>query len=225
MNNLNIHTVRVFVDEKGMFGNPVGIILDEGKKIPTVKRQRIVKDLRYSESVFINDINDRNISIYNPQQEIAFSGHALIGTAWYFSNFLKKKVDFIECQGERIFTWQEGGNTWIKANLSSTPLWNQEKLDSAAAVENLSKSETTLKKHTIVWAWLDKNKSIIRARTFAPDWGIPEDEANGSGAMQLSATLGCDLTVIHGKGSVIYTKNQASGIVAVGGRVKISSLV
>ena len=62
-------------------------------------------------------------------------------------------------------------------------------------------------------------KGLIRARTFAPDWGIPDDEANGSGAMKLAATLERSIEIIHGKGSVIYAKPWKADFADLGGRV------
>lgn len=70
------------------------------------------------------------------------------------------------------------------------------------------------KEHTIVWSWIDKEKGIVRARTFASDWNIPEDEANGSGAMKLANSLNRNLIIHHGKGSVIHsTPNSVGGLV------------
>jgi hypothetical protein len=59
----------------------------------------------------------------------------------------------------------------------------------------------------------------IPARTFAPDWGIAEEEASGSGAMRISSLLVKELEVHHGKGSVIYVKPLPNNFTAVGGRV------
>lgn len=73
--------------------------------------------------------------------------------------------------------------------------------------------------HTFAWAWINEDKGLIRARTFAPDWGIPEDEANGSGSMQLASILERKIEVIHGKGSIIYAKPEKSHFADVGGRV------
>ena len=87
-------------------------------------------------------------------------------------------------------------------------------------VEQLSPTETRKMKHTVVWAWIDEKRGIIRARTFAPDWGIPEDEANGSGAMKLAAKLDREIAVLHGKGSVIYVNPSKKDCVSLGGKVK-----
>ncbi len=58
---MNINTVRVFVNDEGIFGNPVGIMLDEGKRIDIKERQRITTESGYSECVFINDLKTSNI--------------------------------------------------------------------------------------------------------------------------------------------------------------------
>lgn len=53
------------------------------------------------------------------------------------------------------------------------------------------------------------------------DWGIPEDEANGSGSMKLAHMLNRELTVHHGKGSIVYAKPFDQYVAIVGGRVKV----
>ena len=214
-----IHKLRVFVNENNKFGNHVGIIIDVENNINKHKRQTIATKLGFSESVFINKLNPASVSIFNPQREISFAGHAMVGAAWFLKQFHNQKINFIDCAGGRIKTWEVNGFTWIQAGLSSMPPWQFEQLKDIVAVETFPTKKALLKKHTFVWAWQDKNKGIIRARTFAPDWGIPEDEANGSGAMKLSAKLRSKITVIHGQGSVIYANFAGAGLVEVGGRV------
>ena len=207
------------MNEKGKFGNPVGIVVDEKKEINPQDRQRITARLGFSESVFINNINTGTVSIFNPKKEVDFAGHALVGTAYFITNSIDKPFSFLECRGGHILTWQENETTWIRASLKNTPPWYHEQLHDPSFVEKLSISHTTRKKHTMVWAWLDQNKGIVRARTFAPDWGIPEDQANGSGSMQLAVLLNQNLEIHHGEGSVIYAKSIKTGYAAVGGRV------
>ncbi len=59
---------------------------------------------------------------------------------------------------------------------------------------------------TQLWAWADETAGVMRVRTFASRVGLPEDEACGSGAMRLAAAHGRALTLIHGRGSIIYAK-------------------
>ena len=217
---VKVHVFRVFVNKENRFGNPVGIILDEKKEISLQDRQVISTKLGFSESIFINDLRSGNVSIFNPKREIDFAGHALVGAAYFISKVMGKTVSFIDCKGGQIKTWQENSQTWISANLTNTPPWHYEQLQDPTLVDNLSTYQIAVKEHTMVWAWLDQRKNIVRARTFAPDWGIPEDEANGSGSMQLAAQLNKKLEIHHGKGSLIYSKPAETGFSDVGGKVE-----
>lgn len=92
-------------------------------------------------------------------------------------------------------------------------------MNSRQELEELTGPQLPNQGHVQLWCWIDKKKGLIRARTFAPDWGIPEDEANGSGCMRLAAVLGRDITVVHGKGSVIYARPSSPGYSEIGGLV------
>ncbi len=60
----------------------------------------------------------------------------------------------------------------------------------------------------------------VRARMFAADLGIREDEATGSAAVALSAQLGRDLEIRQGEGSLLRTHVRYLGQqIEVGGRV------
>ena len=85
----------------------------------------------------------------------------------------------------------------------------------------MSESEAAAMQHTFVWAWTDEPNGLLCARTFAPDWGIPEDQGNGSGSMQRAMALGRPITVIHGESSVIYAEPVNAQEAAVGGRVRL----
>lgn len=213
-------TIRVFVNKKGEYGNPVGIIVDLQKNISKERRQAISTKLGFSESVFINQLDPVRVNIFNPQREVSFAGHAMVGTAWFIRIKLNLEANYIECLGGRIKTWQKNDLTWIQAKMSAMPPWQYEELKGANEVESYPTDKAESKEHTIVWSWQDKDNSIIRARTFAPDWGIPEDEANGSGSMKLASMLKSKIQVIHGKGSVIYANPVTANLIEVGGRLK-----
>ncbi|MBA2523210.1 MAG: PhzF family phenazine biosynthesis protein, partial [Solirubrobacterales bacterium] len=70
-----------------------------------------------------------------------------------------------------------------------------------------------------VWAWIDEGEGLIRARCFAPDAGIAEDEATGSAALRLASKLGREIEVRQGRGSVIHARPLADGMVEIGGLV------
>lgn len=220
---VTVQVLRVFTNHEGKFGNPVGIVLDEAQSISPEKRQIIATNAGFSELVFINDLSNARISIFSPIKEVNFAGHALVGAAFFISATLGKPIASLICKAGSIQTWQENNLTWIQSSLTGTPPWHHEEFSNVSSLENLTPEQLKSKNHTVVWTWIDKNKSLIRARTFASDWGIPEDEANGSGSMQLSAIVRKSIEVHHGRGSVIFAKSSEKGFAAVGGRVAIDT--
>ena len=54
-----------------------------------------------------------------------------------------------------------------------------------------------------LWTWTDREQGALRARMFAADLGVPEDEATGAAAVRITDYLSRDLTIVQGKGSVI----------------------
>lgn len=213
--------LNVFVNDKGEFGNPVGIILDDKNALDIKKRQQIANKSGLSEVVFIDNIDDGKISIYSPTREIPFAGHAVLGAAYLLENEYSLSFKKIMTSGGSVDIWGEGDLVWVRSELRITPPWWHEKLNSVEELESLRGSQSPNQGHVQLWVWIDEQEGIVRARTFAADWGIVEDEANGSGSMRLAAVLGRNLVIHHGKGSVIYTKPQGAGFAAVGGRVKI----
>ncbi len=214
-----IYVLRVFVNKVGEFGNPMGVVFDEGRKLNTPERCEIAKKNGFSEIVFVNDISLAQISIHNPQNEIPFSGYAILGTAWLLSKIKNEQIQLINCLEGPVSVEQEDDLIWVTSNVSMTPHWNFEEKQNVTEVEQIQPYEMESKEHTLVWAWINKDKGFIRARTFAPDWGITEDEANGSGAMKLASQLGREIEILHGKGSIIYAQPGENGLVSVGGRV------
>lgn len=215
----NMHILRVFTNEKGEFGNKVGLVLDEGKLINNQERQSISSSTGFSEVVFVNNVKTCSVSIYNPLHEIVFAGHAILGTAKLLARINKLSALNLECKGGKIRSWQSGGLNWICARLDILPPWNYQELKSTQDVEGINIADTSNLKHTVMWAWIDRKNGYIRARTFAPDWNIAEDEANGSGAMKLAAKLGQKLKIIHGRGSIIYADPVQDKFINLGGRV------
>ena len=48
---------------------------------------------------------------------------------------------------------------------------------------------------------------------------MPEDEATGAAAVRITDYLSSDLTIVQGKGSMIYTEWSPEGWVRIAGRV------
>ena len=217
---MKISVLNVFCSSDGKFGNPVGIVADAQTMDPD-RRQEIATRLGYSETVFLVD-ESGGVVIHNPQTEVKFSGHAAVGAAWYLRNVLGSVVTSLSGRdGAATEVWHEGESQWVRAKLKDTPPWWHERFRSVADLETLDGSSVPEFAHMQAWAWIEESEGLVRARTFAPAWGIPEDEANGSGCMRLAATLGRRLTVRHGQGSVILARpgdhhgySEAGGLVS-----------
>lgn len=219
-----VNVVRAFVDTQGEHGNPTGIVIDVEQKISPSERQKIATTLHFTDTVFINELENINVSFFNPQQETKFAGDSLISTAYFIRNKLGRNADRIECKGGVIKTWSEGELTWIEASLDGTPGWRHEQLNTPEDVSRITDKEAESYEHTMVWAWIDREKGLIRSRTFLPDWGTLEDQGNGSGSMQLAKMLGQRIEISQGRGSVIYAEPSDDNSVKVGGRVKVDQV-
>lgn len=216
--------VNVFVNDNGEFGNPVGIVIDEGKQISNKYRQKRAIQSGLSEIVFVNDIEANNISIFSPTREIPFAGHAVIGTAFYLDNIKKAEIDVIRSMDTEITVTHDSESIWVKAELANMPEWNFKQFEGSEQVESLLLKDTEDYEHCVVWSWTNERNGTIRARTFAPDWLIPEDEANGSGSLILATTLGREINITHGKGSIIFARPNDSKYGEVGGKVSKNNI-
>lgn len=211
--------LRVFTNAQGTYGDPASIVLDEGKHITDVERQAVARKLNTGETIFVNNLKTANISVMHPQGEIGFAGVGVLATVWLLTKLRGKPTEKMTSRDGDITIWQEDGLTWVRASLAIMPPWNYEQLESPEAVEQIKLEDMTTIEHTMFWTWLDEAKSLIRARTFATDWDIPEAEGNGSGALVLAAKLGRPIEIRHGKGSVMFAKPEQQGFGDIGGRV------
>lgn len=215
----NVRLFRVFTDSKGDCGDLASVIIDEGRHIPDNKRQEMAREINTGETAFINDITTGSISIMHPQGEIDFAGVAALATSWLLTKLGGKPAGQMHGCGGAITTWQDDDLTWVRASLATMPPWNYKQLESPEAVERIILKETKTVEHTMMWAWLDETKGLIRARTFAIDWDIPEAQGNGSGSMVLAAKLGRAIEIKHGEGSIIFAKPAPGDYADIGGRV------
>lgn len=213
------HLLRVFTDENGNYGDTASVVVDEGKSIPDAKRQEVARELNTGETIFINDLAAADISVVHPQGEIGFAGVGVIGTAWLLAKLRGKPAERMHSRDGEIITWQDRDITWARGQLSIMPPWNYRQLDDAETVGQIKLEETKDWQHTMVWAWIDEAKGLIRARTFAADWDIPETQGNGSGAMVLAAKLGRAIEIKHAEGAVIFAKPAPHDSADIGGRV------
>ena len=202
-----VRVLRVFVDEAGGSGNLLGGVRD-ASGIDQTSRQAIAAELGYSETVFVQD-EDR-LQIFTPAVELPFAGHPLVGSAW----LLRQPV--LHAPAGAISTRVEGDRAWITARPEWTVPFERLQLDSPAAVDAFSPPATGTVQ---VWAWQDESAGRIRARFFAPDFGIREDPATGSASMVLCAALGRPVRIEQGPGCEIEARPLKDGLVELGGRV------
>jgi predicted PhzF superfamily epimerase YddE/YHI9 len=217
------HKFKVFVDELGRFGDPVSLLVDEGQQLSFEERLRITAEIQNVETVFVNRLAANDVSIYHAQDEVDFAGSVLIGAAWQLEQLKNEPTQQILCKRGTINVRQESSIYWVQASLENNiGNWDYEQLESPEDVEAIDIANT---KHwkKMVWAWVNQDEGVIRARTFADTIGIPEVQGNGSGSMNLAGQLQRQITIKHGDGSVIYAKPLSHDSAEVGGRV-ISSI-
>ena len=217
---IEVHVVRVFTDEQGRHGNPLGVILDT-TGLDDPKRQAIATALNFSETVFVDDLDQAQLRIFTPDREIPLAGHPLVGTAWLLSEVLGRPVTTLRpLRAANVDTWLEAGVTWIRARYADAPSWQFVQLATPEEIEALSVPTAPESNLHEFWAWTDEAAGRVRARVFAGSYNIAEDEATGSGALRLIELLQRPLVIIQGQGSVIHARpsaDEARG--EIGGRV------
>lgn len=215
-----LHVLRVFVNEDGKWGNPLGVFLD-GPQVPELERQRVAAELGFSETVFVDDRGIGRLRIYTPEVELPFAGHPTVGAAWLLAREGTPLKAVRPPAGEVGVRHAEGA-TFIAAQPEWAPPFNYRRLSSPAEVRALSPSTQTA--NTYAWTWIDEAAGTIRARSFVPEAGIDEDEATGSAALALCAELARPLTIHQGHGSILICRPLADGRVEVGGGVSLDRL-
>jgi predicted PhzF superfamily epimerase YddE/YHI9 len=213
-----LHVLRVFVNDEGEFGNRLGVFLDGGG-IDPARRQQIAAELGFSETVFVDDRERGELQIFTPATELPFAGHPLVGTAWLLRR-QGVEVDPLRPPAGEVGVRCEDDAVFIAAEPGWAPGFEPLQQADAAAVHGLDWPPGDADA-VYAWAWIDEAAGTIRARGFAPGFGIAEDEATGSAALALCASLGRPITVHQGRGSVLVARPLADGRAEVGGGVAL----
>jgi len=126
-----------------------------------------------------------------------------------------------------VAAWSADGLVCIRASVADAQPWEFVQLADPAQVDALAvtpepgaaQSDPLGRRgHHQYWAWIDEEAGLVRARSFAVDMGIPEDEATGSAAIHLAYRLRRPLTIRQGRGSIIHARPAADdGWVVLGG--------
>jgi predicted PhzF superfamily epimerase YddE/YHI9 len=208
-----LHVLRVFVNEDGEWGNPLGVFL-AGDAVPEAERQGVAAELGFSETVFVEDRDSGRIRIFTPEVELPFAGHPTVGAAWLLARE-GSPVDLLRTPAGGVAVRRAGAETYIAARPEWAPPFEYRQLGTPAEVRALDPE--ALAANTYAWTWIDEAAGTVRARSFVPEAGIAEDEATGSAAIGLCARLGRPLVIHQGNGSVLRCLPLGSGLVEVGG--------
>jgi predicted PhzF superfamily epimerase YddE/YHI9 len=212
----HLDVLRVFCAADGSGGNPLGVFLD-GPAVPEDHRQAIARDLGFAETVFVDDLERAELRILTPDVELPLAGHPLVGAAWLLRERGHEPAVLRPPAGE-VSVRFDGELTAISGRPEWGPPWEMLQVDSPEEVDALSGPPDGYELIE-VWAWIDEDAGLIRARVFAAGAGIEEDEATGSAALRLCAALDREVEIRQGVGSVIYARPLGDGTAEVSGRV------
>lgn len=202
------YVLRVFT-RNGSGGNSLGVVTDI-LGLDDDKMQRIATDLAFSETIFLSWFEGAmpKARIFTPRTEIPFAGHPLVGAAWVLINLGPIDPGAIECATGPVRIRQADGLTWIDSP-GSQPVrsvargvpdlvaidvaevlmpvpYLMVQVATAGEVETMTPSQAAGLGQVYVWAWEQEGRTV-RARFFAPDFGVIEDPATGSAAVALAA--------------------------------------
>ncbi len=217
---IDITMLRVFTDSNGNFGNPLGVV-DAGQVGPA-DRQRLATQLGYSETVFVDlpaaGSTTAHATIYTPRIQIAFAGHPTVGASWWLREN-GTPINTLQVPAGLVQVSYGADRTSISARSEWAPEVALHEFDSADTLLAADSGDFSDDTAHYLWAWTDRAGGSLRARMFAANLGVPEDEATGSAAMRITDYLSRDLHITQGKGSIIDTTWNAEGWVGVAGRV------
>lgn len=221
--SIQVDVVRVFTDPEGHHGNPLGIV--DAAEVAPSQRQQVAATLGFSETIFVDvpSPSERTATarIFTPAAELPFAGHPTVGLAWWLDD-RGIPVDTLSVPAGVVATRISDGYTWVRARPDWAPeftLHCQPDGDAVSAVSAAAFGSG----HHYVWAWA--GEGAIRSRMFAPDLGVPEDEATGAAALRITEHLRRDLHITQGRGSRLVTHIEPDGWIEVGGRVRRDSPV
>ena len=217
---LDVTVLRVFTSADGEYGNPLGVV--DASLVPPADRQRVAAELGYSETIFVDlpaaGALTTTAHIFTPTVELPFAGHPTVGASWWLQR-LGTPVNTLQVPAGVVRVAYDDHFTVITARADWAPDFSIYDMASVDDVLDADPDDYRDAVEHYVWAWVDETEGRIRARMFASDLGIPEDEATGAGAVRITDHLSRDLIIIQGKGSELRTGWSADGWVTVAGRV------
>ena len=221
---IDVTVLRVFTDSDGNFGNPLGVV--DASQVEPRERQRLAAQLGYSETIFVDlpsaGSTTAHATIYTPATELPFAGHPAVGASWWLRE-IGRPINTLQVPAGLVQVSRGAGRQGDLTAVSAPALWAPEfaihELDSLDELANADPADFSDDVAHYLWTWIDRSAGSLRARMFAANLGVQEDEATGSAAVRITDYLSRDLTITQGKGSVIETSWSAEGWVVVAGRV------
>ncbi|WP_072802008.1 PhzF family phenazine biosynthesis protein [Rhodococcoides yunnanense] len=219
--SVDVAVVRVFTDERGRHGNPLGIVA--GDAVAQPDRQSLARELGFSETIFVDHDGGRQASatIFTPEVELPFAGHPTVGLSWWLGAS-GTPIDTLVVPAGEVTIGYGDGTTSVRARADWAPQFSMHKLASVDDVESAGPSNFP-NGHHYVWAWIDAEDEAIRARMFATEMGIAEDEATGAAAVRITESLGHGLRIDQGRGSRLFTEYLGDGWVHLSGRTVLDT--
>jgi predicted PhzF superfamily epimerase YddE/YHI9 len=216
----DVTVLRVFTDPDDNYGNTLGVV-DAGQVEPR-DRQRLATQLGYSETIFVDlptaGSTTAHATIYTPRSEIPFAGHPAVGLAWWLRDN-GMPINTLQVPAGIVKVGYQGELTVISARSEWAPELFVHDLDSVDDLLAADPADYPDDTAHYLWTWIDQPAGSLRARMFAANLGVPEDEATGSAAIRITDYLSRDLRITQGKGSMIETTWSPEGWVQVAGRV------
>ncbi|QUR67062.1 PhzF family phenazine biosynthesis protein [Mycobacterium spongiae] len=217
---IEVTVLRVFSDAHGNFGNPLGVV--DASKVEPADRQQLATQLGYSETIFVDlpaaGSTTAHATIYTPSLEIPFAGHPTVGASWWLRE-AGTPLNTLQVPAGIVQVSYQGDLTSISARSEWAPEFAIHDLDSLDALAGADPADFSDDIAHYLWTWADPTAGALRARMFAANLGVPEDEATGSAAIRITDYLSRDLTITQGKGSLIQTTWSPEGWVRVAGHV------
>jgi predicted PhzF superfamily epimerase YddE/YHI9 len=217
---IDVTVLRVFTDSDGNFGNPLGVV--DAATVAPADRQRVASALGYSETIFIDmpevGSSTAHARIFTPVVELPFAGHPTVGAAWWLQS-IGKPIRTLQVPAGVVQVNYSDELTEVSARSEWSPEYAIHQLGTAEELAAADPNEFSDDVPHYLWTWIDEANAQLRARMFAAELGVVEDEATGSAAVRLTDYLSRDLRITQGKGSTIQTTWSPDGWVRVSGRV------
>src|ERR1700756_1795140 len=154
----DVAVVRVFTNEEGDFGNPLGVV--DAATVTSSDRQRIANELGYSETVFVNippeGSTTAHARIFTPSTELPFAGPPTVGLSWWLRE-QGAPIHTLQVPAGVVAVSYEGDLTIVRARAEWAPEFAFHELTSPEEVLTADPDDYSDDVAHYVWAWLDES--------------------------------------------------------------------